>query len=250
MGDSIADSENTDALVAKAAMGDERAFALLISRYSDRLKRMIGLRLDRRLRGRVGASDIVQEALIEVQRRLGEYQRDPPMGFFLWLRAIAADKLLNAHRTHLGTQKRDAAREVSLFRRPMPEACSVSLAQHLLGQITSPTRAIARAETQLMVQEVLNRMDPMDREILILKYFEQLTTSEAAAELGIKRSTAGKRYISALKRLKQALSSIPGLNRPDIGEAIRGLIQHEHGADRSIGRRICRASAAGRKANC
>lgn len=210
---SFADSENTNFLVMKAAAGDGDALARLMSQYSDRLKRMIALRLDRRLRGRVGASDIVQEALIEAERRLSDYARNPPMGFFLWLRAIAADKLLNAHRAHLGTQKRDAAREISLYRRPMPEACSVSIAQHLLGQITSPTRAIARAETQLMVQETLNRMDPIDREILILKHFEQLSTTEAATELGIKRSTAGKRYIAALKRLKKVLSSIPGLDQ-------------------------------------
>lgn len=210
---SSADSESTEALLARAAQGDDVALASMITRYTERLKRMIGLRMDRRLRGRVGASDIVQEALVEAQRRLRDYERDPPMTFFLWLRAIAADKLMNAHRAHLGTQKRDAGREISLYRRPMPEACSVSIAQQLVGQITSPTRAIARAEAQLLVQEVLNGMDPIDREILILKYFEDLSTSEAAAELGIKRSTAGKRYIAALKRLKQALCTIPGLDQ-------------------------------------
>lgn len=112
---------------------------------------------------------------MEAQRRLSDYDRNPPVGFFLWLRAIAADKLLNVHRAHLGTRERGASREISLYRRPMPEACSVSIAQHLLGQITSPTKAIARAKTQLMVQEILNRLDPIDREILILKYFEQLS---------------------------------------------------------------------------
>lgn len=210
---SLAESGDTEVLIWQAAGGDPAALAVLLDRYSERLKQMVGLRMDRRLQGRIGASDIVQEALIEAARRLSEYQRDPPMGFFLWLRALTADKLFNAHRAHLGTQKRDAAQEVSLYRRAMPEACSVSLAQQLLGQITSPTRAIARAETQLMVQEVLNRMDPLDREILILKYFEQLSTSEAASELGIKRSTAGKRYIAALKRLKQSLTAIPGFDQ-------------------------------------
>ncbi len=209
---SLTDPDDTQILVSRAAQGDSDALASLMERYSDRLKRMVGLRMDRRLRGRVGASDIVQEALIEAERRLKEYERNPPMGFLLWLRSLTADRMLNAHRTHLGTKKRDAAQEVSLYRRPMPEACSMSLAQTLLGQMTSPTRAIARAETQLMVQEILNRMEPIDREILILKYFEQLTTSEAACELGIPRSTAGKRYISALRRLKQALVAIPGFD--------------------------------------
>jgi RNA polymerase sigma-70 factor (ECF subfamily) len=117
---------------------------------------------------------------------------------------------MNAHRHHLGTKKRDAAQEVSLFRRAMPEACTVSLAAQLLGRLTSPTQAIVKAELQLIVQEVLNSMDEIDREILVLRNFEQLSTSETAEVLGIKRSTASKRYLSALKRLKQALGQVPG----------------------------------------
>ena len=152
-------------------------------------------------------SDIVQEALIVASNRLNEYAESPSMGFYLWLRWLTADKLLNAHREHLGTQKRDVSQEVSIYRRPMPQACSVSLAQQLLGQLTSPTQAVARAEMQLLVQDVLNSMDPIDREILVLRDFEQLSTTETAEALGIKRSTASKRYIAALKRLKQALSS-------------------------------------------
>ena len=210
----LADFDDTQVLVTQAVGGDTAALAALMDRYRDRLKRMVGLRMDRRLQGRVGASDVVQEALIDAARRLEEYAADPPMGFFLWLRWLTGEKLLNAHRHHLGTQKRDAAQEVSLYRRAMPEACSVSLAQQLLGRLTSPTQAVARAELQLIVQEVLNSMDSIDREVLVLRHFEQLTTSETAQVLNIKRSTASKRYISALKRLKQAMSAIPGFNQP------------------------------------
>ena len=210
----LADFDDTQVLLTQAVGGNAGALAALMDRYRDRLKRMVGLRMDRRLQGRVGASDVVQEALIDAARRLEEYAADPPMGFFLWLRWLTGEKLLNAHRHHLGTQKRDAAQEVSLYRRAMPEACSVSLAQQLLGRLTSPTQAVARAELQLIVQEVLNSMDSIDREVLVLRHFEQLTTSETAQVLGIKRSTASKRYISALKRLKQALSAIPGFNQP------------------------------------
>lgn len=212
MARSPTNSIETEVLVTRAAEGDAMALTELMGRYTDRLKRMVQLRMDHRLQGRTGASDIVQEALIEAARRLSDYQRNPPMGFFLWLRSLTADRLFNAHRTHLGTQKRDASREVSLYRRAMPAAQSISLARQLLGEFTTPTQAIVRAETQLLVQEVLNRMDPIDREILVLKYFEQLSTSEVASELGIKRSTAGKRYIAALKRLKQELSAIPGFD--------------------------------------
>jgi len=214
MEETLPASDDTQALVARTVGGDAQAFSVLVERYRDRLKRMVGLRMDRRLQGRVDASAVVQEALIDAAKRLDEYAADPPMGFFLWLRWLTGEKLLNAHRHHLGTHKRDAAREVSLYRRAMPEACSVSIAQQLLGRLTSPTRAVARAELQLIVQEVLNSMDPVDREVLILRNFEQLTTDETAKVLGIKRSTASKRYIAALKRLKQAMSAIPGFDQP------------------------------------
>lgn len=199
-------------MVELAVAGNNDAMTSLLGRYRDRLKRMVSMRLDRRLQKRVDASDVVQEALVSASNRLNEYAQNPPMNFFLWLRWIAGEKLLNAHREHLGTQKRDMNQEVSIYRRPMPEACSVSLAQQLLGQLTSPTQAVARAEMQLLVQEVLNGMDPIDREILVLRNFEQLSTTETAEALGIKRSTASKRYISALKRLKQTLSSTPGFS--------------------------------------
>ena len=205
----MTDSSDTRTLVIRAVAGDSQAVAELFGQYRDRLKRMVALRLDRRLQKRVDPSDVVQEALIVASNRLSEYANEPPMDFYLWLRWIAADKLLNAHREHLGTQKRDVSQEVSIYRRPMPEACSVSLAQQLLGQLTSPTQAVERAELQLIVQDVLNSLEPIDREILVLRNFEQMTTTETAETLRIKRSTASKRYISALKRLKQALSSIP-----------------------------------------
>lgn len=209
----MVDSADTEVLVSQAVQGDGQALSALMERYRDRLKRMVALRLDRRLQGRVDASDVVQEALIEAARRLSDYADQKPMGFFLWLRWLAGEKLLNTHRAHLGTQKRDAAQEVSLYRGALPEASSVSLAHQLLGQLTSPTQAVMRAELQLLVQEVLNSMDAVDREVLVLRHFEQLTTSETAEILGIKRSTASKRYITALKRLKQALSAIPGFEQ-------------------------------------
>lgn len=205
----MTDFDDVSSLVAQANAGDSQALAELLDRYRDRLKRMVALRLDRRVQKRVDPSDIVQEAMIVAANRLGEYAKEPSMKFYLWLRWIAADKLLNAHREHLGTQKRNVSQEVSIFRRPMPEACSVSLAQQLLGQLTTPTQAAERAELQLLVQNVLNGLAPIDREILVLRSFEQMTTTETAEELGIKRSTASKRYISALKRLKQTLSSMP-----------------------------------------
>jgi RNA polymerase sigma-70 factor (ECF subfamily) len=204
-------SRDTGELVRRAAGGDQEATSELLSMYRDRLSRMVQLRLDRRLYGRVDASDIVQEATLEAARRLGEYAKSPPMDFFLWLRQLTGQKLIDAHRHHLGTQKRDADQEVSLYRRAMPEATSIALAAQLLGHMTTPTQAAQRAELQLKVQEALNNLDPIDREVLVLRHFEHLSNGETAQVLGIKKSAASKRFIVALRRLKEELKTIPGL---------------------------------------
>src|SRR5207237_5104844 len=136
--------------------------------------------LDRRLQGRVDPSDVIQEAYLEVSRRLPEYLRDPSLPFFLWLRLVTGQKLALAHRQHLGVQARDAGREVSLYRGALPEATSAALAAHLLGRLTTPSQDAIKAELKLSIQEALNSMDPIDREVLTLRHFEQLSNSETA----------------------------------------------------------------------
>src|SRR5947209_5886867 len=150
-------------LLQRAAGGDERAAHDLFARHRERLKRMVHLRLSRRLQGRVDDSDVLQETFLDVARRLQEYAADPKLPFFLWLRHMTGLKLAEIHRRHLGTQLRDADREVTLHRGALPEADSVSLAAHLLGQLTTPSQAAIKAETQLIVQDALNNMDPTDR---------------------------------------------------------------------------------------
>ena len=204
-------ADKIDELIQRAAQGDEPAMSTLLSMYRDRLTKMVQLRLDRRLFGRVDASDIVQEATIEAARRLREYAETLPMDFYLWLRQLAGQKLIDAHRHHLGAEKRDAGQEVSLYRKAMPEATTTVLASQLLGRLTSPTQALQRAELQLRVQEALNSLDPIDREVLVLRHFEQLSNSETAKVLGISKSAASKRFIVALRRLKEVLNQVTGL---------------------------------------
>jgi len=199
-----------DDLLSLAASGDEQAMTALLSQYRDRLRHMVGLRLDRRLYGRVDASDVVQEAVIEAARRLSDYAAKPPMEFYLWLRQLATQKLIDTHRRHLGAKKRSAGNDVSLFRGALPEASSASLAHHLLGRLTTPTTAARRAELQLKIQEALNGLDEVDREVLVLRHFEQLTNQETAQVLGLSRSAASKRYILALARLREHLAGVPG----------------------------------------
>ena len=198
-------------LLTRAGRGDEQALAALFGRYRDRLREMVRLRLDRRLQGRLDASDVLQEAYLDFARRLPEFLNGPTVPFFLWLRGLAGQRLIDLHRRHLGAQMRDAGQEVSLYRGATPAASSASLAEQLLGRLTSASQAAIRAETQLRVQEALNGMDPLDREILALRHFEMLSNGETAQVLGIRKSAASNRYVRALKRLKELLGGIPGV---------------------------------------
>lgn len=199
------ENRDIDNLLRRAAGGDQQSMTVLFEQHRARLKKMIRLRLNRQLQGRIDDSDILQEAFLEAARRLPAYLSDPQSPFFLWLRGIIGDKLLEIHRTHLGTQKRNAELEVSLHRGALPAANSVSLAAHLLGQLTSPSEAAVKAEMRIKLQEALNGLDPLDREILALRHFEHLNNTEAAAELELEPSAASKRYIRALARLQKIL---------------------------------------------
>jgi RNA polymerase sigma-70 factor, ECF subfamily len=170
--------------------------------------------MDVRLQGRVDPSDVVQDVCLEAWQHLGSYVSQPNAPFFLWLRAVAGHKLGDLHRHHLGARMRDARREVSLYQGALPGATSAALAAQLLGHLTRPSEAAVRAERKVQLQTALNAMDPIDREVLALRHFEQLTVSEAAAVLGIKEKAAGMRYVRALRRLKKILTSLGGLREP------------------------------------
>ncbi|MFO0891248.1 MAG: sigma-70 family RNA polymerase sigma factor [Isosphaeraceae bacterium] len=203
-------SAETTRLLEQARAGDRAALNALFDRHRSRLRRMVELRLDRRVQARIDASDVIQEAYVEVVGRLKEYLGSPTYPLFLWLRLIVGERLLKLHRHHLGTQMRDAGLEVSLYRGALPEASSAALAAQLLGKYTSPTQAAVRAERMIRLQEALNTLEAIDREVLSLRHFEELSLAETALSLGIEESAAAKRYIRALKRLKATLASMPG----------------------------------------
>src|SRR5207249_11229801 len=135
----------------------------MLEQYRPRLRRMVALRLDPRLHGRIDPSDVIQETYLEASARLAEYLQHPTMPFFLWVRFLAGQKLVTLHRHHLGTQMRDAGREVSIYRGQMPETSSAALAAQLLGHDTRPSEVAVRAELKLRLQEALNCVDPLDR---------------------------------------------------------------------------------------
>ena len=207
-------ADDADGLVRRATSGDEAALAALFEQARPRLRQMVRLRLDRRLQGRLDPDDVLQEAYLDFARRLPEYAADPRMPFFLWLRFLTGQKLTDVHRHHLGTRMRDARQEVSLHRGAFPQASSASLAARLLGRLTSASRVAARAEIQLRVQEALNELDPIDREVLALRHFEQLSNDETAVVLELSKTAASNRYIRALKRLKHVLAESPEMGAP------------------------------------
>jgi RNA polymerase sigma-70 factor (ECF subfamily) len=205
-----ADKPSNDELLQAARTGDQNALAVLVERHRERLERMVRLRLDRRLQGRVDAEDIVQEACLAVLGKFVQYCADPQVPFFLWLRLEVGQKLLAAHRFHLGAKMRDVGQEVSLHHGALPQVSSVSLAEQLLGKLTTASRAAMRLELKLRVEEALNSMDAQDREVLILRHFEELSNAEVAQVLGIKPAAAGNRYVRALQRLKDVFQGMPG----------------------------------------
>jgi RNA polymerase sigma-70 factor (ECF subfamily) len=206
----MSDGSETRRRLERAAAGEGDAWQALVAPHHDRLRRMVALRLDPRLQGRVDPSDVLQESYLEAVRQLADYLRNPVLPFFLWLRQLAGHRLYKLHRHHLGARMRDAGREVSLYRGALPGASSAALAARLLGREDRPSEAAARAELKLRLEESLNRMDPLDREVLTLRHFEQLTSAEVAHELNISEAAAGKRYLRALVRLKEILSATPG----------------------------------------
>jgi RNA polymerase sigma-70 factor (ECF subfamily) len=197
-------------LLRRAREGDQQALATLFAHYRSRLGKLVRLRMDNRLAGRIDTSDVLQDAYLDVARRFPEYAAAPHVSFYLWLRALTGQRLVDLHRRHLGAQMRGAGHEVSLYRGALPSASSASLALQLLAGWTSPTQAAIRAELQVRLQEALNSMDAVDREVVVLRHFEELTNVETAAVLGLEVSAASKRYIRAIRRLKAILEAIPG----------------------------------------
>jgi RNA polymerase sigma-70 factor, ECF subfamily len=205
-------SSETAKLLARLRAGDRGALAELFEQHRDRLHRMVELRIDARLQGRIDASDVLQDGFLDLAKRVESYLSDPKLPVFLWLRLVVSDRLAMVHRHHLGTRMRDAAQEVSLHRDPLPQASasSAALASMLLGRLTSPSNAAIRAEQILQVQEAVNSLEPLDREVVALRQFEQLSRAETAAVLGITEQAGTKRYIRALKKLSAILAAMPG----------------------------------------
>lgn len=208
------DPADLEARLTLARQGDAAALSQVLALYAPKLVRMIDLRMDARHRRRFEPDDVVQDALIEATQRFGEWSAHEPLPLHAWLRQLAAQALSRAHRTHLQTQKREAGREaeVELGRTSVSAARA---ADWFVSTQTTPTQAARRAEVREKVLAALAALEELDREILALRHFEQLSNDEAAAELGIDPAAASKRFARALQRLRPVLRALD----PDAGGA-------------------------------
>ncbi len=195
---------DTERLIARAAAGDVSARGALLVRHRDRLRRMVAVRLDPRLAARVDPSDVVQDTLAEADRRLGEYLRERPLPFYPWLRQLAGERLGAEYRRHVRAARRSVGREEPPA--PLPEGSVLELADRLLDRGPGPSEAARRAERRDRVRRALDGLPAPEREVLALRYLEELSAREVGAVLGVGEEAAKKRALRALRRLHDLLA--------------------------------------------
>jgi RNA polymerase sigma-70 factor (ECF subfamily) len=198
------DDRKTEDLIRRAGDGERAAIEGLLVGHRERLRRMVAVRMDPRLAARVDASDVVQEALGEASRRLPEYLRDQPLPFYPWLRQIAWERLMDMHRRHVHAQKRAVGREHRRY--ALPDRSTMALADQLLASGTSPSGHFAREEVRIRMRTALEGLPPRDREVLVLRHLEQLSTREIAAVTGITEGAVKTRHLRALQRVRGLLN--------------------------------------------
>jgi RNA polymerase sigma-70 factor (ECF subfamily) len=197
----------TPELIERAERGDVAARDRLLELYRDYLRRMVAVRLDRRLASRVDPSDVVQEVLVEADRRLEGYLRDRPIPFHAWLRQLAGDRIVDAHRRHVGSQKRSV--KVEEDDRELRDQSSERLADLFQSDDTSPSGRLIRKESQERIRNTIAALPAKDREVLVMRHLEQLGTAEIASVLGISEGAVKARLLRALVRLRAELGGEP-----------------------------------------
>ncbi len=195
------------AIRAELRAEGREALARHFASVRERLRRIIGFRLNQRLRGRVSESDVLQETFVRAADRMDQFVERGEVPFFVWLRAEAAQRLVELHRFHLQADKRDARREIQLAPVPLSDATSLALAARLAGPMTTPSQVFVRRQQIESLEQSLNTMNPIDREVIALRNFEELSNAETAKVLGISPDSASKRYFRALKRLREIMQT-------------------------------------------
>ncbi len=202
----LGDDPETEVRLRRAAEGDEQALHWLLERHRDRLRRMITVRLDGRLASRLDASDVVQETLIDAARRFADYVQAPALPFYPWLHRLASERLAQAHRFHLRTLRREAGREQASGP-PQADPTAFRLVERLTASGTSPSKHLIREEERQAMWRALGLLSDQDREILVMRYLDQLAFAEIGVILAISESAARVRHFRALQRINLLLDA-------------------------------------------
>lgn len=192
-------------LIDGAIRGDAAARQALLERYRDELRRVVASRLDRRLAARVDASDIVQETLADASRRMDEYLRDRAIPFFGWLRQLAGERVIDTHRRHIGAQRRSITREDPVP--GLPDDSAGVFVRRLVAADTSPSNRLSQQERHDQIMAALAAISPRDREVLVMRYLEQLSTAEIAEAIGITEGAVKARLLRALIHMRGRLEA-------------------------------------------
>lgn len=198
-------TDTTQQLLLAARDGSVDAINSLLERHRDALRRLIARRMDPVLQRRVDASDVVQDVLIEAHRRLADYVRAPGLPFSLWLRRLARDRLIDAHRRHRVAARRSIDREQPLAAASAADHSAFDMAPQVVDRDPTPAAAACRAEQEERFWAAVEQMPEIDREVLLLRHFDQLTNAEVARELSLTEPAAGMRYLRALRKLTAVL---------------------------------------------
>jgi len=198
-------SEQTQELLESARAGDADAVNRLLDRHRAALRRMVDLRMDPVLGRRVDASDVVQDVLIEADRRLKDYLSDPVMPFHLWLRQMAKDRIIDLHRRHRQAARRSMDREQSLDAKPRLDRSTLNLAAQLCDREMTPAEAATWHELERRFTAAIEQLEEKDREVVLMRHFEQLSNNEVAEALGLSEPAASMRYLRAMRRVRALL---------------------------------------------
>lgn len=204
------DGPRTEELLSDVRAGDSHAVDRLLDRHRDSLRKMIAMRLDQKISPRVDVSDVVQDVLIEANRRLREYLANPAMAFHLWIRQIAKDRIIDAHRRHRVSGKRSVDREQSQAVGAAFDQSTIELVAQLRDPQLTPAAIATQREMALQVQTAIASLEPRDRDIILMRHYEQLSNQEIAIALELTEPAASMRYLRALKRLRSKLDQLPG----------------------------------------
>lgn len=199
------DSDQTKELLDGAREGDSLAVNRLLDRHRDALRRLVQMRLDRKIQQRVDVSDVVQDVLVEANRRLTDYLENPQLAFHLWLRHIAKDRIIDAHRRHRGSQKRSVDLEQPVAIPTGMDRSTIQLIAQVQDPEMTPSERIAQQEMVEVVEKALGDLNEQDAEIIVMRHYEKLSNQETAVALGLTEPAASMRYLRAVRRLREIL---------------------------------------------